>query len=172
MAHPEGGHLPPEDPPDRSGLKFGPPLEPDSRIRFSPEYEDELRRRKGKSMSDKKRQPLATLTCGLPVYDYSDDPGDRMVMRPRDPSDHRDWMKILPVSTPLFVLVHPYGEDTESDPMVRWSMPRDEAEKFGLWGTGCACCGAGAGDDKGTTWEFDTMLDEIDWYLDKWEAKK
>lgn len=92
----------------------------------------------------------------LPIQE---DAEDRMILRAINPDDHRDWLRILPVSTPVFIHT-PEGAGL----MVRWWMSRADAERFDFWGHGCQCCGATVPAD-GDTWEFDTMLAEVAWYL-------
>lgn len=89
----------------------------------------------------------------------SDQVAATMFLRPQRPDDHRDFERVLPWCTPLFV----YTQDGMD--WVRWSMPRSVGARFGLEG-GCACCGAseqveGDNDD----YHIDTALKETDWWL-------
>lgn len=102
----------------------------------------------------------------LLTKDYTD-VEDRLIIRAMDPADHSDWLKVLPFARPQFLHNDPDGKDV----FVRWSMPKEDAQRFGLWGAGCACCGAGgATNEVGDTWEFDTVVAETDWYLEFFEG--
>lgn len=83
-----------------------------------------------------------------------------MLLRPRNPADHRQFEEVLPWFTPLFVW-HGGGID-----WVRWSVPKDMAEKMGIAG-GCVCCGKNdrVEGDMGD-YHVDTAWHETDWWLE------
>jgi hypothetical protein len=84
-----------------------------------------------------------------------------MFLRPRDPDDHRDFERVLPWMTPLFI----YQADGQD--WVRWSMPKSVAQRMGF-NRGCVCCGESdkVEGDVGDV-HVDTALSETDWWLTK-----
>lgn len=81
-----------------------------------------------------------------------------MFLRTIDSSDRRAFEQVLPWSTPLLVYAA-NGQD-----WVRWSIPTEKAQLFGLAGR-CPCCGEpGVTDEYG--YQFDTALRECDWWLE------
>lgn len=95
----------------------------------------------------------------IPRKEFSELPAT-MFLRPRRPQDHRDFEMILPWATPQLV----YAMNDQD--WVRWSIPPEMAEKFGIASGGCVCCGhdAVAVSDDGD-YQFDTALHEINWWL-------
>lgn len=83
-----------------------------------------------------------------------------MILRPRNPDDHRQFAEILPWFTPLYV-----WEGKGCD-WVRWSVPQDMAKRMGIDGN-CACCGK---DNKVKGDHDDVLVDtawhETDWWLE------
>lgn len=83
-----------------------------------------------------------------------------VLLRSKNPSNHRDFEEILPWFTPLFVW---QGKDQD---WVRWSVPQPMAEKMGITG-GCAHCGKDTKieGDHGD-YLVDTAWAETDWWLE------
>lgn len=83
-----------------------------------------------------------------------------VMLRPRNPSDHRQFEEILPWFTPLFV-----WQDGDID-WVRWSVPQPLAEKMGIT-SGCACCGKETQVDGGHgDYLVDTAWHETSFWLE------
>jgi hypothetical protein len=86
-----------------------------------------------------------------------------MFLRPRRPDDHREFERLLPQCSPLFVYADENGRD-----WVRWSIPRQVAEKMGMGNMQCACCGDTEKQTHASTHSYavDTAYDEVDWFLE------
>lgn len=83
-----------------------------------------------------------------------------MLIRTRDPSDHRQFEEILPWFTPLFVWRGKHWD------WVRWSVPKDAAERMGLTG-GCVACGHDhTADGEHGDVLIDTAWPETSWWLE------
>lgn len=83
-----------------------------------------------------------------------------MVLRPRNPDDHRDFQRVLPWFTPLFVWRGPTFD------WIRWSVPTSFAARMGLVGA-CACCGEDT-TARGENGDYliDTAWHEVSWFLE------
>ena len=91
---------------------------------------------------------------------------ETMFLRPRDPSDHRDFQMVLPLMSPLFLY-----DDEDGKTWLRWSVPMDVAVRFGFNG-GCACCGGRKSTDGAHSITLDTLLSEVEWFFDDQEETK
>jgi hypothetical protein len=88
---------------------------------------------------------------------------EAMFLRPRDPDDHRQFEEVLPQMTPLFI----YADEHDRD-WVRWSLPRQVAERYGWDGCRCATPGCNKAHPAPGQHSFavDTAWDEVDWFFD------
>lgn len=98
------------------------------------------------------------MTATLPREDFAD-LVQTVFLRPRNPDDHREFERLLPWFTPLFV----YAMD--GDDYVRWHVPTAIGEKMGLDRSGCACCGEKTVIETDTGYHVDTAVVETDWWL-------
>lgn len=97
---------------------------------------------------------------GLPVK--ANAYGETMFVRPRNPDDHRQFERLLPRITPLFVYADEDGRE-----WVRWQVPAEVAIDMGWGDMKCACCGDNSSairTEHGT--QMDTAWDEISWWFD------
>lgn len=87
--------------------------------------------------------------------------GKTMLIRPIDPNEHSQFERILPWFTPLFV----WNDSEVGHDWVRWSVPKDMAERMGF-GQGCACCGKEAQlEGEHADFLIDTMWSEVSFWL-------
>lgn len=98
------------------------------------------------------------MTTTLPRESFGD-LVQTVFLRPRNPGDHREFERLLPWLTPLFVYA------MEGDDYVRWHVPPAIGEQMGLTSSGCACCGEKTVIETDKGFHVDTVWSETGWWL-------